>query len=81
MFCDIPEKNFQAPGLLSRPSEETLKLADSVLARCKPLKTRLIEAMQKDADALGDQVAKHGEQIARLQEREKQLAGKVSLLH
>jgi hypothetical protein len=70
----------KAPGLLSRPSEETLKLADSILERCKPLKSRLMEVARKDAESLGEMVAKQGEQIVRLQDRERQLVGKISLL-
>lgn len=70
----------KAPGLLSRPSEETLKLADSILERCKPLKGRLMEVIRKDAESLGELVAKQGEQIVRLQDRERQLVGKISLL-
>jgi hypothetical protein len=36
--------------------------------------------MKTDSDLLGEIIAKQGEQIGRLQEREKQLTGKIILL-
>jgi hypothetical protein len=53
-------------------------MADRVLKSAASLKRRIVERTGRDAETLGEAVAKHERRIAALQERERQLEHKIN---
>jgi cell division protein FtsB len=70
----------QSGGLLTRPSEATVQLADAALKTAAGLRARIVERLSRDVETLSDAVAKHEKRIAALQEREKQIEQKINNL-
>ncbi len=70
----------QSVGLLTRPSEATIQLADRTLKAAAALKARIVERTSRDMEALSEAIAKHEKRLAVLQEREKQIEQKINNL-
>jgi hypothetical protein len=66
------------PTLLTRPSEETIQLADQVLDQAKLLKERVISKSQKDMEELGAKAASQGERLKKLESMEKEIEKKLA---
>ena len=83
-MSDTPRKpSLNKLSLKRETASEQPKLEErlhKVLAQAGPLKTRIIEKTQQDAEKLAARVAQQGEQLAAIAAREQQLEKKIAAL-